>query len=158
MAYVYRGSALQKLGDLKGGSARLQRRHCLRRTPGFTLLLPQRGLPEPGRPGTSDRRSRDRQCPPRRPGGSSYSVVSPAAVESTPAADKPEWHQRNHQVAPGVPLVSDFSSGIGILPVPAKQARRLPYKACGKLDGSACWTLHKNQITLVIQQQFRKSL
>ena len=40
------------------------------------------------------------------------------------------------------------SCGIGILPVPAKQARRLPYKACGKLDGSACWPLHKNQITL----------
>jgi len=40
------------------------------------------------------------------------------------------------------------SCGIGILPVPAEQARRLPYKAYGKLDGSACWPLHKNQITL----------
>ena len=35
MAYVYRGSALQKLGDLKGAVRGLQRRHCLRRTPGL---------------------------------------------------------------------------------------------------------------------------
>lgn len=37
--------------------------------------------------------------------------------------------------------------GIGILPVPAKQAKRLPHKTFGKLDWAMGKTLHKNQIT-----------